>query len=224
MAATVANWLPSNLQHVLHERVNKQVEPNLDKLALSGHSRGGKSAFALALGLSKTKLSLKISALIGVDPVEGRNKNKRTRPYVLTYEPNSFNLSIPVTIIGTGLGNHTKLLNPACAPNGVNHQEFFNECNKECSHFVIMEYGHMQMLNDVLDALAISMSRVCASKRGSNSIMRRTLGGVMVAFLGACFGDEGGQYFAILDNPSLAPTKLYANNKGILGLAPSYAL
>ncbi|XP_021735970.1 chlorophyllase type 0-like [Chenopodium quinoa] len=214
MAASIANWLPTNLQDVLQTRVNEGVEGDLYKLAISGHSRGGKSAFALALGFSQTKLSLKISALIGIDPVAGSSKNDRTQPYVLTYMSNSFNLSIPVTIIGTGYGNQSNFFLQPCAPNLVSHQQFFDEC-KEGSHFVITDYGHMQMLNDfVYDPVASAVSLVCKSGSGLKSTMRRTLGGIMVAFLDAYFGDEEGEYLAILANPSLAPTNLYVQNKG----------
>ncbi|MBA0796811.1 hypothetical protein Gohar_007547 [Gossypium harknessii] len=45
-AAQVANWLQLGLQSVLPEN----IEPNLKTVVLSGHSRGGKTAFALALG------------------------------------------------------------------------------------------------------------------------------------------------------------------------------
>ncbi|KNA19421.1 hypothetical protein SOVF_061820 [Spinacia oleracea] len=218
MVVSVANWLPSNLQDVLHERVGEGVEGDLNKLAISGHSRGGKSAFGVTLGLSKTKLTVNISALIGVDPVAGSNKNDRTQPHVLTYVPNSFNLSIPVTIIGTGLGNQTNFLLPPCAPNYVNHQEFYVEC-KESSHFVILKYGHMQMLNDYVDPIASYVSLVCESGDGLKSTMRRTVSGIMVAFLDAYFGDDGGrQYFAILANPSLTPTRVYVEKKGNFGL------
>lgn len=217
-SACVANWLPSNLDEALQNRVNKGVKANLDKLAISGHSRGGKSAFALALGVSKTKLTVKISALIGVDPVAGISKLLRFPPNILTYEPNSFNLSIPTTVIGTGLGNHTTFLSPvmACAPNEVNHQEFYNEC-KDSSHFVIMDYGHMQMLDDFG-----LMSLLCAPGKGPTTTMKRTLSGIMVAFLQAYFRDDGAQYFAIMDDPKLAPTQLFVQYKGNLG--PSSAL
>ncbi|XP_021753754.1 chlorophyllase type 0-like [Chenopodium quinoa] len=222
MAASIANWLPTNLQDVLQTRVNEGADGTIYKLAISGHSRGGKSAFTLALGFSKTKLSVKISSLIGIDPVAGSSKNDRTQPYVLTYVPSSFNLSIPVTIIGTGFGNQSNFFLQPCAPNLVNYQQFFDEC-KEGSHFVITDYGHMKMLNDfVYDPVASAVSLVCKSGSGLKSTMRRTLGGIMVAFLDAYFGDEKGQYLAILANPSLAPTNLYVQNKGNFRLPGNY--
>ncbi|XP_037495523.1 chlorophyllase type 0 [Jatropha curcas] len=104
-AAEVANWLISGLENVLPENITGDI----NKLAIAGHSRGGKMAFALALGYAKTPLTVTISALIGLDPVEG-TENIVVDPKVLTYIPNSFNLSVPVAVIGSGLGNESKLL------------------------------------------------------------------------------------------------------------------
>jgi chlorophyllase len=68
-AAKIADWLPEGLPSVLP----KGVEPELSKVALAGHSRGGHTAFSfpfsLALGHAKNNLSF--SALIGLDPVAG---------------------------------------------------------------------------------------------------------------------------------------------------------
>uniref|UniRef100_A0A803LQX1 Chlorophyllase n=1 Tax=Chenopodium quinoa TaxID=63459 RepID=A0A803LQX1_CHEQI len=194
MAASVANWMPLYLQGVLQRYVTG-VEGDLEKLTISGHSRGGKSAFALALGFSNIKLDVTFSALIGVDPVAGRSVNDRTLPHVLTYKPNSFNLSIPVTVIGSGLGNHTI----SYAPNYVSHQQFYDECKENLLHFVITNFR-------------------------PKATMRRTLGGIMVAFLNAYFRDDGRQYYAIIANTSLAPTNLFAEKKGFnFGFATTYA-
>ncbi|CAH1432642.1 unnamed protein product [Lactuca virosa] len=99
-AAEITNWLPEGLQQVLPS----QVKANLTKIGLAGHSRGGKAAFSLLLNRLNTKLNLKFSALIGIDPVDGLDKWKQTQPKVLTYVPHSFDLEIPVMVIGSGLG------------------------------------------------------------------------------------------------------------------------
>ncbi|KAE9460629.1 hypothetical protein C3L33_07466, partial [Rhododendron williamsianum] len=122
-AAAVTNWLPTGLPSALPPTIH----PNLQLLALSGHSRGGKSAFALALGRSSPATSLPFSALIALDPVAGFCCF-RIPPHILTYVPRSFDLTIPVAVIGTGLGPERKLgILPACAPNGMNHDEFFTD-------------------------------------------------------------------------------------------------
>ncbi|CAN6270832.1 unnamed protein product, partial [Urochloa humidicola] len=86
----ITNWLADpeeGLLHALKKNPNKfpGVEPDLTKLALAGHSRGGHTTFATALGLgtSKEQLKLSFSALIGVDPVAGIGG--QMKPEVLTY-------------------------------------------------------------------------------------------------------------------------------------------
>ncbi|XP_052174636.1 chlorophyllase-1 [Diospyros lotus] len=197
-AGTVTNWLSAGLQSNLPENVTA----NLQKLALSGHSRGGKAAFALALGYAEP--TLKFSALLGLDPVAG--VFSETDPKILTYQAHSFNLSMPVAVIGTGLGDEQKCcLVPACAPNGLNHEEFFRECKAPCSYFVAKDYGHMDMLNDPAAKLG---SCVCASGKGAKDLFRMCLGGLFVAFLRAYLEDDNADFKAILEDPSIAPVTL----------------
>nr|XP_017191167.2 chlorophyllase-1, chloroplastic [Malus domestica] len=68
LGAKVINWLPKGLQSLLPEN----VVADFTKFALAGRSKGGKTAFATALGHAKSSLSLKISVLIGIDPVGPR--------------------------------------------------------------------------------------------------------------------------------------------------------
>ncbi|KAJ9696112.1 hypothetical protein PVL29_008386 [Vitis rotundifolia] len=203
-AAAVTNWLSSGLQSVLPEN----VKPDLLKLALSGHSRGGKTAFALALGYADT--SLNFSALLGLDPVGGLSKCCQTVPKILTYVPHSFNLAIPVCVIGTGLGDEPRnCLTCPCAPDGVNHVEFFSECKPPCSHFVTAEYGHLDMLDDHLSGCIGAISGyICKSGKGPRDPMRRCVGGLFVAFLKAYLEGQSGDFKAIVDEPDLAPVKL----------------
>lgn len=59
--AEITNWLPDGL----HRYLPSHVGPNLKKLGLAGHSRGGKAAFALTLGkVTNVTTDLKFSALI----------------------------------------------------------------------------------------------------------------------------------------------------------------
>ena len=98
----MTDWLTKGLPSVLP----KGVEPNLSKIALAGHSRGGHTSFSLVLGHGKT--NLKFSALIGLDPVAGTGKYSQISPKILTYEPSSFDITMPVLVIGTGLGEAKK--------------------------------------------------------------------------------------------------------------------
>ncbi|CAN1176984.1 Chlorophyllase type 0 [Linum perenne] len=209
--AQVTNWLPKGLSSQLLD----DVVPDFNHLAIGGHSRGGKSAFALALGYTLIPIHLTISALVGIDPVAGRSKNKRTDPQILTYQPESFDLSMPVAVIGTGLGNQSKPLGVlSCAPNKVNHVEFYNECRAPKSHLVPARFGHMDLVDDVNNPFDMNwMMTNLMCKSGSSwsnprDEMRRTVGGIVVAFLNSCFYGKGDDYVTILKHPEVSPAVL----------------
>ncbi|KAG6483070.1 chlorophyllase-2-like [Zingiber officinale] len=200
-AAAVCDWLPEGLQSLLPEGVTA----DLAHLGLSGHSRGGHAAFALALGHAKT--SLKFSALIGVDPVAGSGRSNQISPEILTYVPSSFGLDFPVLVIGTGLGRKKmNLLFPPCAPEGVNHDEFYRESRPTCYHLVAKDYGHLDMLDD--GAAPVQKMACRCGDEGGRDAMRRTTAGVMTAFLKAFLQGEGADLDAVVRNPGLAPTTL----------------
>ncbi|KAL8531046.1 hypothetical protein ACS0TY_007890 [Phlomoides rotata] len=201
----ITNWLSQGLGHLLPPH----VEPNLTKLALAGHSRGGKVAFALAQ-TKQYSTSLKFSALIGVDPVDGMDKGKQTPPPVLTYVPHSFNLDgMPVLVIGTGLGEVKKNpLFPACAPKGVNHEDFYNECCKPTHYFVAKDYGHLDMLDDDTKGVRGKATH-CLCKNGKcREPMRRFVGGVLVAFLKAYLGGDSRDLVATRERHEMVPIEL----------------
>ncbi|KAG6486986.1 chlorophyllase-1-like [Zingiber officinale] len=200
-AASVCDWLPEGLQSLLPEGVTA----DLARLGLSGHSRGGHAAFALALGHAKT--SLKFSALIGVDPVAGSERWNQVSPEILTFVPSSFALDLPVLVIGTGLGSQRRnLLSPPCAPEGFNHHDFYRESRPTCYHLVAKDFGHLDMLDDG----ASPMQKMACRRgyEGGRDAMRRTTAGVMTAFLKAYLRGEGADLDAIVRNPGLAPTTL----------------
>lgn len=209
-AGKVANWIAKGLQPKLKENVEEKVVAKLDNLVLAGHSKGGKTAFAVALGHAET--TLKFSALIGIDPVAGPTKCKITRslPHILTGQAQSFDLNMPVMVIGTGLGPEPSNCSPMpCAPDGVNHEEFFYECKPPCAHFVTKDYGHMDMLDDDTHDFRGSLLKcLCKSGTGPKDLMIRTLGGLVVAFLKAYLYNQPKDFEAILDDPNLAPAKL----------------
>ena len=198
--AEVTNWLGAGLQKVLP---NDEIKPNIQHLALAGHSRGGKVAFALLLGFAQT--SLNFSALIGIDPVAGCNTYWEKKPKIITSGPNTFNLNIPVSVIGTKLGEETKFFEgkvKPCAPQGMNHKDFIKKCEPPCWYFVAKEYGHMDMLDDGIGTCT------CVGGKGPRSLMRRGVGGLVVAFLDACLAGENKVLCDIVNQPSIAPIVL----------------
>ncbi|XP_031379932.1 chlorophyllase-2, chloroplastic-like [Punica granatum] len=205
-AGAVTDWLRGGLSAALPS----QVTPNLAKLALSGHSRGGKTAFALALGMLSITTSIPFRALIGIDPVDG-SEGSQTPPPVLTYKTQSFDLEMPVMVIGAGLSEVKKCcMVPPCAANGVNHKEFFNECKPPACHFVAKDYGHMDMLDDKTPGLRGILAD-CICKNGkSREPMRKFVGGIVVASLRAYLGGDSTDLITVRDTPEIAPVELSA--------------
>lgn len=198
-AAAILNWLPDGLSYYLPS----EVRPDLEYVAVAGHSRGGKVAFGLALGLASEKTKVKMSALVGIDPVDGRGRGHQTEPPILTYKPHSFDLHIPTLVIGSGLGEMWNLLVPPCAPDGVSHREFFSECSVPSYHFVASEFGHMDFLNDDTGPLTFFCKNGVAREP-----MRRFSGGIMVAFLHACLRNDSEALNHLLLHPEDAPVTL----------------
>lgn len=203
--AAITNWLSEGLSKFLPPNVT----PNFSKLALAGHSRGGKTAFAVALRKLNTTTDLKFSALVGVDPVDGLDRGKQTPPPVLTYVPHSFDFDMPAMVIGSGLGDVKRNpLFPPCAPKTVNHEDFFNECNKPAWYFVAKDYGHVDMLDDDTNGI-IGKATYCLCKNGeSRKPMRTFVGGLVVAFLKAYLQGDNRDLLAIKDKHLSAPVEL----------------
>ncbi|WVZ14836.1 hypothetical protein V8G54_012402 [Vigna mungo] len=207
-AGKVVDWLVKGLQPLLPEN----VEAKLEKVVLSGHSKGGQTAFCVALG-HHVKTMLKFSAVIGIDPVGGLTKCKvsKTSPKILTGVPRSLDLKAPVAVIGTGLGpEKANVLFPPCAPEGKNHVDFFNESKPPCANFVAADYGHMDMLDDETPGTFDTVLSKCLCKNGEGPrmFMRMTVGGLVVAFLRAHLDKQIEDFKAIIKTPSLAPARL----------------
>lgn len=203
--AAITNWLSKGLSKILPPN----IKPNFDKLALGGHSRGGKTSFAIALRKLNITTDLKFSVIIGVDPVDGMDKGKQTSPPILTYVPHSFDYDMATLVIGSGLGDVKKnSLFPPCAPKGVNHEDFFSECEKPSWYFVAKDYGHVDMLDDDTKGVRGKVS-YCLCKNGeSRKPMRMFVGGVMVAFLKAYLHGDNVDLLAIRDKSVSVPLEM----------------
>lgn len=205
-AASILNWLPNGLLSSLPNTFSNH-KPNFSKLALAGHSRGGKVVFGLALGLHPS--DLRYSALIALDPVDGMGVNQQTQPPILTFTESSLKPGVPTLLLGTGLGPIRKnFLFPPCAPEGVSHRAFFSDCGEPVFQFVAEKHGHMDFLNDDCGGAIGKLSSFVCRNGPSRLPMRRFSGGVMVAFLqGVLFG-EGKSFEEALRRPELAPVPL----------------
>lgn len=185
----------------------QKVIPDLNNLALSGHSRGGKSAFALALDQEKIK-PYKFKALIGIDPSAGPSILLRSKPKILTYIPRSFDMDIPIAVIGAALSSDWFGPIPPFAPYGCNHSEFYNESKPPCCYFLARDCGHCDMLDGwVADLLG---RLLCKSGDVDKELVRKGFGGVVVAFLKAYVGQSSDEddLDEIVGDPSVAPLQL----------------
>lgn len=205
LAGSVVDWFSVGLRDALSQRV-PSVEPDLARTAVVGHSRGGKVVFGLALGVCNT--SLKISALVGLDPVDGTGIGHQTNPPILKYSPHSLNLKIPTLIFGAALGSVGKFLFPACAPEGVSHKNFFADSAAPAFHFVAPDYGHMDYMDDECPGAQGWLSFSLCKNGPSREPMRRFTAGIVVAFLQASLLQDSSQLATAIVNPSLAPVKL----------------
>ncbi|XP_031473986.1 chlorophyllase-2-like [Nymphaea colorata] len=201
-AAMVADWIPAGLQSYLPT----YVRPDLNRIGLAGHSRGGKVAFALVLGLGAVKTSLRFSALLGVDPVDGKSEGEQTNPPVLKHEPQSLSPKMPILVVGSGLGSRSRYPGlPSCAPHGVNHASFYKECVPPFCYTVATNYGHADMLDDHTPGLR-GMASYCLCVNGDRrEPMRKFVGGIMVAFLKAYLLNDDELLEKITEKPHNKP-------------------
>ncbi|EEE50970.1 hypothetical protein OsJ_31546 [Oryza sativa Japonica Group] len=186
-AAAVINWLAAG---GLTSKLPPNVRADATKISISGHSRGGKVAFALALG----------------------HANQTPRP-ILTYGgANSLRLPAPVMVIGTGLGGLARAapLLPACAPPGVSHGEFYGECAAPACHLVARDYGHTDMMDDVTPGARGLATRAVCRSGGARAPMRRFFGGAMVAFVKRWVEGEPELLDCVRARPETAPVVLSA--------------
>lgn len=205
-AVAILNWMPAGLIPALPDSLSNH-RPNFSKVALAGHSRGGKVVFGLALGLRNS--NLQYSALVGLDPVDGMGIGAQTNPPILKFSENSLKLNVPTLLIGTGLGPLRKnFLFPPCAPEGVSHKAFYFDAAAPAFHLVASHHGHMDFLNDDCGGATGKLS-YCVCKNGpARKPMRRFAGGIVVAFLQAAFFGEAESLESALGSPELAPISL----------------
>ncbi|CAM6024788.1 unnamed protein product [Sphagnum balticum] len=205
-AAAILNWMPTGLESALLSDF-PNTKPDFSKVALVGHSRGGKVVFGLGLGVRKSVLQY--SAIVALDPVDGTAKDRQTQPPILRFSQHSLDLGgVPTLIVGSGLGSKKSYFFPPCAPEGVSHREFFFDSSAPAFHFVAKEYGHMDFLDDDCKGLQGKLS-YCVCKNGpSRTLMRRFAGGILAAFLQAALLNNTTSFDAALAHPELAPVLL----------------
>lgn len=158
VASGLVEWMAEHLSAVTG------VTARVDRLAIGGHSRGGKVAWLTAL-----QDATRFRAIIGVDPVDGRGGPAGNQPRV-TAEP--FPFSLPALVIGAGL-------NGACAPTGENYEQFYEASQSPAWRIVAKDYAH----GDMLDESAAAASAAFCGTGADRESMRRATAGMIVLFL-----------------------------------------
>ena len=175
----ILSWLPTGLGPAL--RPWTAARPDFTKIALVGHSRGGKVVFGVALNVTNSSVSVPgFSAVVGLDPVDGAGRNWPTgqlKPAVLKHESGSLDVGVASLVVGTGLGPTGF---QQCAPQDFGHKFFYGDVAPPAFHFVVPKQGHM----DFCDCSGISnLCWLCADKPSTRPQMHKFAAGIVVAFL-----------------------------------------
>lgn len=187
-AAELINWLSANLSTITG------VTARTDVFGLAGHSRGGKVCWIIL-----KELGYQADAVCGIDPVDAA-------PFVSNDPPvvdGPFNFDFPSYVLGTGLGPIPKLpIFPACAPEGNNHEQFYEASAAPVWHVVATQQGHMDMMDaEFLDECGM-ICDVCTEGPDLDG-MRKLTGGQMSAFFRYSLQGDS-TMFDYLTNPALA--------------------
>ncbi|KAF9677633.1 hypothetical protein SADUNF_Sadunf08G0127900 [Salix dunnii] len=144
------------------EKILSSDEKDQIRPGLACHSRGGKTAFALAL--DKAATTLNFSVLIGMDPVNGMDTRKQIPSPVLTYVPRSFDHDMAVMIMGSGLGAPKR--NPSFP------EDFFKECKGLASSLLLRIMGILTWLMVIRESFEYKQHTVCRNVNSTDPMRR----------------------------------------------------
>ncbi len=194
-AKELYDWLEAGLA----ERIS--VTPSFEQVGLTGHSRGAK-----VIWLVMSDDASYADALAGIDPVDGTGGPLGGEERVIDGE---FGFSLPVFIMGTGLGPEP-VFGQACAPEGDNHEQFYAASPSPAWHVVATEHGHVDMLDDETPDCGEPCD-ICPSS-DDKAAMRELTAGTLVAFFRGALQDDDAAY-ALLTDADEAPTAVEVEQK-----------
>jgi len=197
LGVQLISWVEENINHLLPETVKADTE----SLALSGHSRGGRTAYGMAMSVPE-----KVKALAGVDPVDSLVMFGQT---LLITGPLTFD--IPTYVLGTGLGPvppPDTQFGLSCAPEDIGHNHFYAANPPPSWHIVATENGHADMIDEE------DYTEFCPGGPNRDG-MRALTGGTLAAFFS---GVLRGNYQAlfVLTDPSSTPVPVEMEMKGVI--------
>ena len=135
LGVQIISWVQENIKNI----VSVNADPTL--LGIAGHSRGGQTAYRMAMQVPE-----KVTALSGVDPVDGL---KIFGQELAITGPLTF--SIPTYVLGTGLGPvpvQGAGIELACAPADVGYQHFYDANPSPSWLAVATQNGHTDMIDE----------------------------------------------------------------------------
>ena len=119
---------------------------DLDKIGVTGHSRGGKQSIYAAI------LDPRIKAVFGIDPVDSGPPVGGNDPvaYPSLTPERMGELTVPFAAIGAGRGGETTFfgLGPACAPAADNYQAYFDAAGAPAFEYLVGDAGHLDFVDD----------------------------------------------------------------------------
>jgi chlorophyllase len=181
LGVEIISWIETNINTYI------PVTGDTSLLGLAGHSRGGQTAYRMALLVPE-----KVKALSGVDPVDGLELFGQTLAITgpLTFD-------IPTYILGTGLGPIVVDNFLACAPEEVGPVHFYCANPDPTWLVVATTHGHADMIDEE------DFTEFCPGGPDRQG-MRALTGGTLAAFFsGTLQGNESA--LMVLSDPGSAP-------------------
>ena len=118
---------------------------DLDKIGVTGHSRGGKQSIYAAI------LDPRIKAVFGIDPVDSGPPVGGSDPVAFpSITPERMGgLTVPFAAVGAGHGGETTLfgLGPACAPTADNYHAYFEAAGAPAFEYLVTDAGHLDFVD-----------------------------------------------------------------------------
>jgi chlorophyllase len=184
LGVQLISWVEAHINNHI------SVTADTDLLGLAGHSRGGQTAYRMALEVPE-----KVEALAGVDPVDGLDLFGQTQ---IISDPLTFD--IPTYILGTGLGPvPVGESGPvaSCAPAEVGPNHFYCGSPNPTWLVTATTHGHADMIDEE------DFSEFCPGGPDRDG-MRALTGGTLAAFFSGIL-QENTSALSALSDPGSAP-------------------
>lgn len=142
-------------------------------------------------------------AIVMIDPVDGADPFGIIQEYIIN-PPKPVNFKIPALMMDCGLDPVMKnILYPACAPEKLSNDRFYNAWKAPIWAVNATEYGHMDCTT--------ASAALCATRPGDRTDYHTQLGGLAAAFLDAVFRGKLA-YLDLLEDANVFPVNSLVKN------------